>query len=109
MERDLICNGCGPKGGIVPVPEFIFTASCDHHDFNYWLGCTEGDRAKADHQFYTATLSDAAKTPYYIRWWYMILAWTYYRAVRRWGKSSFYYGPAQRTRADLESEIGDLI
>ena len=62
-QKAFICNGCGPKGGWVPVPDFLFHASCDHHDFNYWLGCTEQDRRKADHEFLTEMLKDAGEDP----------------------------------------------
>jgi len=27
-------NGCGGKGGWLNPPDWIFSASCDHHDFN---------------------------------------------------------------------------
>jgi len=109
LERDLICNGCGPKGGKVPVPEFMFTASCDHHDFNYWIGHTERDREKADWQFYLALREDAKRAPWYSRWWHRMMAWTYYLAVRAFGESSFHYGPRPRTREDLDRELKDLL
>lgn len=35
-------NGC------TFVPDFIFTASCQHHDFNYTRGCSLKDKIKAD-------------------------------------------------------------
>jgi hypothetical protein len=53
-ERALICNGCGGKGHWFNPPDWLFKASCDHHDFNYWLGHTEEDRRRADWQFYVA-------------------------------------------------------
>lgn len=105
-ERGLIANGCGGKGSWVPVPDWLFRASCLRHDFNYWLGHTEQDRAKADRQFYEMMLEDVAGTPWYYpkflaRW----RAWIYYKAVRRYAKPYFYYADRERTRADLDAEL----
>ena len=86
-----ICNGCGGKGSWVPVPQFIFHASCEHHDFNYWLGGTEADRKKADKQFYQAMKKDIKDEPWWKRPWYHILAYTYYKAVRIKGGEFFCY------------------
>ena len=90
-HKRLICNGCGPKGGIVPIPDFLFHASCDHHDFNYWIGCNRLHRKKADLQFYREMLRDAGGNP-----WYKFWAKVYYRAVRWFGASRFYWGKHQR-------------
>ena len=108
-ERALICNGCGPKGAVLDAPDWLFEASCDHHDFNYWLGHTEDDRRRADWQFYEAMLRDAhRKASFWNEWWYRLMAWTYYKAVRAFGKSAFYYGPHERTREDLNRELAGL-
>ena len=32
-------NGCGPGARLLNIPDFIFTANCNHHDFNYQRGC----------------------------------------------------------------------
>lgn len=104
-QKDFIIDGCGKKGGILDVPDWIFTASCAHHDFNYWLGHTEEDRKKADWQFYQAMLYDANNAPWYKRAWYKLMAWTYYRAVSTFAKEYFYYGDAERTLEDLEAEM----
>jgi len=90
-EKEMICNGCGPKGGLIPIPNFRFEASCNHHDFNYYIGCTEKQRKKADKQFLAAMRLDAGRNIYYRVW-----AYTYYMAVRAFGKKCFYYGPSQR-------------
>lgn len=100
-------NGCGPKGGWVPVPEFIFTASCDHHDFNYWIGYTKEDRKKADKQFYNAMKEDCDELRaedglgriLYFRYRYW--SWLYYRAVRMLGGNFFHYAASERTREDI--------
>jgi hypothetical protein len=98
----MICNGCGPKGGIIPIPEFLFHASCDHHDFNYWLGCNKLHRKKADLQFYREMLKDAGGDPYY-----KFLAKIYYRAVRWFGWMCFHWASRQRDLYDLFKEIID--
>jgi hypothetical protein len=95
-EKATICNGCGPKGGPIPVPEFVFTAACNHHDFNYWLGCDKHQRKKADLQFLAEMLAEAAGIRKYV-----ILARIYYRAVRWFGGKCFYWAERQRDKRDL--------
>jgi len=103
-ELGFISNGCGSKGGWIKVPNFIFKASCDHHDINYWIGGTESDRIKADWQFYEAMIEDANSYGWYCRFWYRWWAWVYYQAVRRLGYKYFYYG-TPRTREDLVRQV----
>ena len=103
-QKRIICNGCGGKGSKVPVPEFLFHASCNHHDFEYWRGCTKEDRRKADVNFYREMLRDAKgaswiKQPYYKLW-----AWIYFRAVRMFGGKFFHYSMAQRDEKSARGE-----
>ena len=102
-QKAIICNGCGPKGGWVPVPDFCFHASCDHHDFNYWLGCTEADRWKADHQFLVEMLKDAGDDPAK-----QTLAITYWLAVRVFGPACFHYAEKERDEHDLAAALLEL-
>lgn len=90
-ERAALGNGCGSKGGWFDPPDYLFTASCCHHDFNYWLGGSEADRAKADRQFLVAMLIDASRAPWWARWWLRGAAWRYYLAVRWFGARHFNY------------------
>lgn len=93
-QRDILCNGCGPKawGGIKP-PQFIFRASCNQHDFYYWRGGEESDRQFSDKEFYRFMKIDIKedalwwKKPYYHTW-----AFSYYTAVRVGGFTCFSYG-----------------
>ncbi len=107
-----ISNGCGGKGSAIPVPQFIFTASCDHHDFNYWLGYREEDRKLADDQFYQAMKNDYKKMleDKVVGWFkynfYKAWAYIYYQAVRLKGKEFFHYGDSERTREDFEARCG---
>ena len=39
-QKQHIRNGCGGKGGWINPLDFIFNASCNHHDFLFWLGCS---------------------------------------------------------------------
>lgn len=91
QQKKHICNGCGEKGSIFNPPDWIFTASCDHHDFNYTIGNTESDRNKADSQFYKAMKVDAGNLESK-RWLAYVMAWFYYAAVRLMGwRSAFNY------------------
>lgn len=103
-QRSAICNGCGRKGGLVPVPDFVFTASCDRHDFGYWRGAPWGfkrlRRLECDQRFYEALLNDVAEQPkekqaFYYRW-----AYRFFLAVRFVGWCAFNWG-RERTEKDL--------
>ena len=101
--RKTLCNGCGGKGSFVDPPDFCFTASCDHHDFNYALGGLEKDRLKADRQFLKAMKQDTLRLT---GWWRRTMAWLaahwYYFAVRRFGKPYFTYRPAGSPEPTLQ-------
>jgi hypothetical protein len=99
-QKDFVCSGCGPKGLFVKPPNFRFRASCDHHDFNYWLGCHRYHRKKADLQFYCEMLKDAGGKRKYKFW-----AQAYYRAVRIGGIPFFNWAKRQRTLEDLEAAM----
>ena len=103
QQKNHICNGCGPKGGWFNPPGWIFTASCDHHDFNYWLRGTETDRCIADTQFYEAMKVDAGNLKYYRRALGYLVAWFYYITVRVFGRRVFKTGKL-RTLKDLIEE-----
>jgi len=98
-----ISNGCGTW--FLDIPDLLFTAACDRHDFGYWIGCTEEDRKVADWDFYLNIKIIVSDLPWYKRWWYTGLAWVYYKAVRLFGSSTFYYGPSKKTLEDLEEEM----
>lgn len=96
-ERQEICNGCGGKGGLVKPPHRIFfQASCDHHDYGYWKGCTEADRKNADQMLYKMMKKDVATLPWYNKIRYRPWCWLYYVAVRGIGRKFFYYGKEKR-------------
>lgn len=80
----------------MPVPEFVFTESCDHHDFNYWIGFSEADRMRADRQFFAAMRKQAGRNPIY-----QTLALVYFLAVRSCGWACFHYADRERDEHDL--------
>lgn len=91
IQKNLICNGCGGKGGWINPPEFLFHASCNQHDFYYWRGGSESDRLKADNAFYEAMKIDVNRAVWYKRAYYRMIAYVYYRSVRLVGKKYFNY------------------
>lgn len=105
-ERSLLSNGCGGKGGWMDPPDFCFEASCDHHDFNYWLGGDEAARKRADEQFLAAMLADAKLLSWPRRMVHTGLAHIYYNAVRMWGGRFFNYG-TPRGWLDVEKVVID--
>jgi len=101
VQKKQICNGCGSKGGFINPPEFLFHASCNHHDFYYWRGGTEEDRKKADDAFYRFMGLDIVnEDSRFKRMYYSMWAYTYYKAVRVFGKKYFSYG-RQKTMKEL--------
>lgn len=100
-QREQICNGCGGKGSVFPIPNFMFEASCDHHDFNYWQGCTEADRLKADYEFYLAMKRDVQKLSWWRRPYSYSLSWIYFRAVRRFAGKYFHHAEKKKGWNDL--------
>ena len=107
-QKSVICNGCGGKGGTVPVPQFMFSADCNEHDYHYWIGGTDEDRKAADDEFYSDLVFDADRaadrTFWLWRWpyraWFRHVAMAYYLAVRSCGAKYFSFGP-KKTTADL--------
>ena len=104
-QREFTCNGCGAKGGNIPVPNFAFEASCDRHDFGYWKGGKK--RKRIDRAFFRALRKDAGWDPGLQCW-----AFFYYRAVRRFGSDYFWYGEErgwQELDEGMSKESGDEI
>lgn len=104
-QKSLIANGCGAKGSWVRPPSFMFEASCDHHDFNYWIGGNDQDRLRADKGFYEAMCRDIKRARTLLKPYYHLWARAYYQAVRMFGKSYFHTGD-KRTWADLYVAVG---
>jgi hypothetical protein len=48
---------------------------------------------------------DAEYQPWHKYFWYKMMAWLYYRAVRMFASGYFYYGDSERTLEDLEAEL----
>ena len=102
-QKEKICNGCGSKGGFLNPPEFLFHASCNHHDFLYWRGGSEEDRKRADEDFYRYMQLDAVNEDNpIIRSLYELNAWLYYEAVRLFGAKYFYYTDTKRDIEELK-------
>ena len=102
-QKDAICNGCGAKSGWIPVPNFLFKASCNHHDFYYWRGGDESDREEADDAFYKYMRVDIEDQNHVIKFraYYHFWALSYYLAVRYFGKQHFEYRDEMKTIKDI--------
>lgn len=104
-QKQFICNGCGGKGGIINPPEFLFNASCHHHDFLYYRGHTEQHRKEADDKFYELMKEDIKLASWYLKPHYHLWAYTYYKSVRLIGKKFFNYADKQKDMNDLILDI----
>lgn len=109
LQKQHICNGCGGKGGWIKPPNFIFKASCNHHDFKFWRGCTKADFKKANKDFYTWMKEDIKNIKkWYKRIYYHIWAFSYYEAVNIGGKKYFYFADKPKTLEDLKKEMKEI-
>lgn len=104
-QKKFICNGCGAKGGLVKPPSFIFKASCNHHDFKYWKGCTWKEKLKSDWAFYMWMREDIKAAAWYKKPHYHVWAFTYYTFVSIGGKKYFYFADKQKGLKDLQEEM----
>lgn len=87
------CNGCWGKGGFIKPPlRAFFKASCNIHDWWYYVGGTELDRKERDLGFLKYMKQDClwirnlAKRYFFLMWAYL-----YYFAVRQFGWKYFNY------------------
>lgn len=71
---------CGGKGGFIPIPQFIFKASCAKHDVSYSEWWDEAQRIRCDTWFLRYMLIDAHNSKHKV--WYTVRAYVYYFAVR---------------------------
>jgi hypothetical protein len=101
QHKELICNGCGGKGGWFNPPEFLFNASCNQHDFYYWRGGCEKDRLEADVKFFDLMITDVKRAKWYNMPFYYLTVLVYFKAVRIVGSKFFQYRDAQKTKEDL--------
>lgn len=72
-------NGCGTPEYFLGVPNFIFTASCRQHDFNYERGGGLYYKIKADVDFYSHMVADAEESTHPL--WYTFIATIYFIGV----------------------------
>lgn len=77
-QQSVYGNGCGVRG--FNVPDFVFTASCRHHDFNFERGSGTWWKApyyytKANWDFFALMWSDC-----YL-WYHYIIAVIYFVVV----------------------------
>lgn len=101
-QKEMIGNGCGAKGFLIKIPNFLFLASCNQHDFYYWRGGLEDDRKYADDKFYELMKQDAGWNVFYQSW-----AFIYWFFVRRFGRIFFSYGD-MKDITDLKNYLDEL-
>lgn len=87
------------------IPEFIFTQMCKKHDLSYFIGGSEKIRKYADEIFYDEMKKAIDDVVYWSRWFYYSMAWLYYKAVRKKGKSSWSLRERPLTLQELKLEV----
>jgi len=104
-ELAVITDGAGCGNVEADVPDWIFRPACLRHDFCYWVGGVEADRAAGDLAFYRGMRALVKiNASWYSRWWYYSMAWVYYRSVRNFSGKYFYYGEP-RGRKELNEGL----
>lgn len=93
--------GCGGKGSKIPVPEFMFHASCVYHDISYAAGKGESDRLRADRGFFRAMRKDVLRLPIWRRPLAFTAAFLYFSAVRIFGKKFFHFSDRYSTKEEI--------
>lgn len=89
------------------VPEFVFEMVCRQHDLDYATGGVrdmgEDSRARllADRAFLRGMIDSAWSASWWKRPLYVMLAWRYYFAVRRFGASAFTFRETQQEIEEL--------
>ena len=78
-ERKGYGNGCGLSLRLLDVPDFMFRASCQQHDFNYERGGGLYYKLKADADFFAAMVDDCEFTNHPTFWFF--IAGIYYLGV----------------------------
>ncbi len=90
-QRAAVSNGCGPQsqlGGIVPdrLLGLSVSCACDVHDWDYHEGLP---REVADRNFYANMKIIIKEKGGLLMRPRLVLAWWYFRAVRRFGQSAY--------------------
>lgn len=91
-EQAQFGDGCGALAKGLKVPDFIFKASCQQHDFNYLRGGWPWHKVQADWWFYRAMLKDAFLYPWLQAFIYSCLATIYFLTVLIVSWPFFTYG-----------------
>jgi hypothetical protein len=104
-QIDLISNGCGGKGTGWAVPDWVFSDDCDHHDVNYFIGCSSADRARADRQFQEASFKSVSRAKFFFRPWLWAMGRLYFRGVRQMGALFFHFAEKPRGWVEIEAHL----
>jgi hypothetical protein len=113
-DREMMLNGCGPQNSSrwYDVPDLMFTEACNRHDFDYRVGglknLSGGDsmlRHEADLRFLDNMYLAAEGAWWGCRWWYYLMARSYYSVVSELGRPQFVFRqPGSHITLDLLRE-----
>lgn len=106
-QQETFGNGCGLYARFLNVPDFVFTASCRHHDFNFVRGVGANNwyenvykwpfyYVKANWDFFTHMIHDSTK------WWHYVVSVAYFLGVILFSWPFFDGGPWKSTENILE-------
>ena len=100
-QQRAIGNGCGGGKTALFIPNFIFYADCNQHDFYYWRGGNLKHKIIADYWFYYYMVKDVGMEDCIVKKvFYFLMATIYYIMVTVFGIFFFNWGK-QRIKKDL--------
>ena len=101
-QQMTIGNGCGGGKSALFIPDFVFYADCNQHDFYYWRGGSLKDKIVADSWFYYYMVKDLGMEDcIFKKVFYFLMATIYYIMVLVFGCFFFNWGN-QKTLTDLK-------
>ena len=82
-QKRQLGGGCGPGKLMLCIPQFIFKASCEQHDFYYRRGGWLFDKLTADFMFLAFMSKDISDSdnPWWKKAFYLLMALLYYVIV----------------------------
>jgi hypothetical protein len=89
--------------GCTFVPDFIFTANCRHHDFNYARGGWLIDKFKADWDMCRLMFGDSSL------WWHYVVTVIYWLGLTLLPFSYFFFYWGRYNDLDTILEIDTMI
>ena len=109
-QKRTMCNGCGPKGFGLVVPDTVYglriTEACNIHDwmYGYYEPFSDENKKLADRVLYNNIIRIVeAKTKWsWLKWLRRKRAYTYYLSVDKFGNCTYWSG---KNKSEEEKQV----